>query len=220
MREWWLRFKRNYLPTPMAYGAKYLLKLIFSTCKIKVEGLENLSDATKSQSCLMMLWHNRIVMTCEFFERYAPQMCYTAFLSNSRDGEPIQKLLDSYATAKSIRVAHDSKHKALHKMIKLLKSPNELILVTPDGPKGPALQIKPGIVMAAQIAACPVIPFNWSSTKYFEFRTWDKFRLPKPFSTITIKIGQPVMVPRDLAQADAAALLQQAMQALENVHSN
>lgn len=216
MRELWLKFKRFYLPTPLAFIAKYVLKAILKTCRIEVIGLEHLEKIADQESCLMMLWHSRIAMTCEFFARFLPRVVYTAFLSNSRDGEPIARLLTSYPRARTIRVAHDMKHQALHKMIAQLKSEKTLIIVTPDGPKGPPLKVKPGIIAAAQATSCAIIPFGWEGSRCWRLNSWDQFRLPKPFCTITIKIGPPIYLSENQDKSAAAKQLELALHALES----
>lgn len=216
MRELWLRFKRFCLPTPLAFIVKYIFKGLLKTCSIEVQGIENFTAAAKSGGCLVALWHSRIAMTCEFFQKNLPKQGYTAFLSKSRDGEPIAKLLDSYKGAKSIRVAHDTRHQALRKMISLLKSPNnEVILVTPDGPKGPSEKVKPGIITAAKSANVPIIPFGWEADRYWAFNTWDRFRLPKPFATITIKFGPAVNLSKEIDNDAASEILEQALARLK-----
>lgn len=216
MRSLWLKFKRFYLPAPLAFTVKYAFKALLKTCTIKVQGLENFTAKANSGSCLVALWHSRIAMTCEFFQKYLPSQSYTAFLSKSRDGEPIAKLLESYKGAKSIRVAHNTRHQALRNMICFLKSPNkEVILVTPDGPKGPLEKVKPGIITAAKSANVPVIPFGWEADRYWSLNTWDKFRLPKPFATITITFGPALHFSRDIDNDEACNILQEALEEIK-----
>ena len=91
-----------------------------------------------------------------------------------------------------IRVSHAARHQALKEVIDHLKATREIILFTPDGPRGPAQRVKPGVIMAAQASGAPIIPFSWEASRFWQFKTWDKFLLPKPFTTITVKLGEPV----------------------------
>jgi lysophospholipid acyltransferase (LPLAT)-like uncharacterized protein len=215
IRDLWLRFKRFVLPYPLAFIGKYSVRLLLMTCKIKVKGLPEFKAAAANGGCIMMLWHSRIALTCEFFQKYACEIPYTAFLSKSRDGEPIARLLQSYPNSSAIRVAHDMRHGALLEVVQRLKGSRDLVLITPDGPRGPREKVKEGIVLAARAANAKIIPFTWEANKYWQFKTWDRFRMPRPFSCITIALGEALSLPAESAATDAAEYLAEALAALE-----
>ncbi len=66
--------------------------------------------------------------------------------------------------------------------------------VTVDGPKGPALKVKPGIIDMARKANAVLVPYMIEPKKYWQFNSWDQFRLPKPFSKILVCYGEPLKV--------------------------
>jgi hypothetical protein len=75
--------------------------------------------------------------------------------------------------------------------------------ITPDGPRGPLHEFKPGAIMLAQITGKPILPIAVAHSRKFTFRTWDSFELPLPFSRVAIVYGEPVKVSRAM---DASAL--------------
>ncbi len=62
--------------------------------------------------------------------------------------------------------------------------------VTVDGPKGPAKKIKPGIIKMAMESGCAVVPYTVKAQSYYQFKSWDEFQLPKPFSKIIVHYGK------------------------------
>ena len=44
---------------------------------------------------------------------------------------------------------------------------------------------------------------GFGSTRYWEFRSWDRFRLPKPWARVEIRYGEPIFVPSELADDEA-----------------
>lgn len=176
----------------IAYGAKYLLKAITWTCKTECVGLESFLKTARENPCIVMLWHNRLALVAEAFTKNANDFTYSAFISNSRDGEPLAILAKSYPNGNIIRVHHQARHQALREMISRLNESREIILITPDGPRGPRYKIKPGAALAAKQTNAWVVPFSWESNCYWELKTWDKFRIPKPFSKITYYWGEPI----------------------------
>lgn len=215
IRHLWLRIKRFILPYPLALIGKYSMKWILWTCKIKVVGLEEFKSTAAKGRCILLIWHNRIALTCEFFKKFAPEISYSAFLSNSRDGEPISRIIQSYRNASSIRVSHHSRHNALRNVISCLKNSKELVIITPDGPRGPRYKIKAGVVVAAKAAAANIIPYTWKADRFWQFNTWDQFRIPKPFSTITIILGQTLIPTEEISDSEAVLRLETAMQNLD-----
>jgi lysophospholipid acyltransferase (LPLAT)-like uncharacterized protein len=66
--------------------------------------------------------------------------------------------------------------------------------VTPDGPRGPAERVKPGVVAAAQHAGVPIIPATARLSRAWRLASWDRFCIPKPFATIEVVYGAPLDV--------------------------
>ncbi len=71
-------------------------------------------------------------------------------------------------------------------------------LITPDGPRGPRFEFKPGAIFSAQITGVPIVPLAFAAKPARVLGTWDKFVLPIPFSRVVIAVGEAVYVPREL----------------------
>lgn len=81
--------------------------------------------------------------------------------------------------------------------------------ITVDGPTGPAHEVKCGIVDMAIATGLPIIPYTAVANRYWTFNTWDRFRLPKPFATITVRYGQPLRIDPDTPREQFDELLAQ-----------
>jgi lysophospholipid acyltransferase (LPLAT)-like uncharacterized protein len=66
-----------------------------------------------------------------------------------------------------------------------------------DGPRGPALEVKAGVVLLAKKTGCPILPLGAALSRYKEFASWDRFRLPLPFARAVVIGGTPIRVPGD-----------------------
>jgi len=73
--------------------------------------------------------------------------------------------------------------------------------ITPDGPRGPRRQLKPGVVMIASQSGLPIVPVGIGFARAWRFASWDRFALPIPGSTMVGVVGEPITVPRDLERA-------------------
>ena len=84
-------------------------------------------------------------------------------------------------------------------------------------PRGPKYRVKPGIVFAARESAAPIVPFSWSASKAWRLNSWDQMLIPKPFSTIKVVFGSPIVFEKNSAQTieESTKLLEDALMSLE-----
>ena len=83
------------------------------------------------------------------------------------------------------------------------------IAFTPDGPRGPRRQLKPGVVAAAQRGGGVVVPIHAEADRAWRLHSWDRFLIPKPGARVTVTYGRPFEVePGDtgLAAGQEAAI--------------
>lgn len=215
IKQAYLKIKQRWLPRLYGLLAKGLLKGIASTCRYRVEGLEEYLTLASQNKCILMFWHNRLAMTAEILRRCAPAFRYAAFISRSRDGEVIAVLAESYSNSRAIRVPHNARGIALQELIRTIKSGSDVVLITPDGPRGPQYQVKPGIVMAARKTNTPVVPMTWSASRLWRLSTWDGLMLPKPFSTVSVRFGTGIRLEAETSLETDSARLQEALLRLE-----
>jgi len=88
----------------------------------------------------------------------------------------------------------------------------ESVCITPDGPKGPAEQVKAGVIHLAQISGCAIVPVAVACSRVHRLRSWDRSVLPLPFSLVVIALGEPLRLegPLEEGQERLAAGLRQA----------
>lgn len=192
----------------LIYPIRAALWLLLKTCKYTVSGGENLKSSAKKGSSIIMLWHNHLPLIGTSILTAAPKLSYCAFISNSKDGDIAAEYTTSYKIGSTIRVPHDSREAALKTLISRLKMKRDIAIITPDGPRGPRHKIKPGIAIAAKETNASIIPFTWTSDKYWELKSWDKMQIPKPFSTIQASFGTPITLPKESSVEDDIKLLE------------
>jgi lysophospholipid acyltransferase (LPLAT)-like uncharacterized protein len=86
------------------------------------------------------------------------------------------------------------------------------LAITPDGPRGPAEELKDGLAFVASRLGRRVVFIASASPNAWVFRSWDRFRLPRPFARVRIAYD----VPRTVSGTDPAtrAELERALRAL------
>lgn len=210
-----MHIKRRWLLPVFAYSAKMMMRMLLKTCRIRIQGIDTFIHTAASSPCMLMLWHHRLIIISEILNTYAGQYIYTAFISKSRDGDPLALLATSYKNGRALRVPHNGRHFALNQLMAALTEKKEVVIITPDGPRGPSGIVKPGIVFAARETKANIFPFSWKASKSWQLKTWDGMQIPKPFSSIEITFGQPLILTDDSEGYDEdVSRLKQALDSL------
>jgi lysophospholipid acyltransferase (LPLAT)-like uncharacterized protein len=68
------------------------------------------------------------------------------------------------------------------------------VAFTPDGPRGPRREMKPGVVAAAQRGGGVIVPIHAQADRAWRLHSWDRFMIPKPLSRVRITYGRPFEV--------------------------
>lgn len=116
--------------------------------------------------------------------------------SRHRDAEAVAR----FARSLGYRVSRGSSTRGgAPAFLELLRWAREkrAVAITPDGPKGPRHVVKPGVVALAKQAGVPVIPLAVGYSSCWVLRSWDGFRIPRPFGVGYVLWGQPVAVAAD-----------------------
>ena len=64
--------------------------------------------------------------------------------------------------------------------------------ITPDGPRGPARTLAMGPVALAHMSDIEIIPVVFAADRQWLLKSWDKTRIPKPFSNAIVLWGEPI----------------------------
>lgn len=168
-----------------------LISLFASTWRIKADG------DVKENSALIGFWHGEMLPNWYFFRKRKP----FAVISLSKDGELLSSLLRSWG----LNVRRGSSSQGGKEVLKKITNDakNGLVLITPDGPRGPKNKLKAGIVIASQRSGSPFYFINTKihSKKVFQ-NSWDNFQLPLPFSKIELHLNGPFFVDKSYSREE------------------
>ncbi len=140
-----------------------------------------------------VFWHGKMLAGWYLFKNHNP----AALVSLSPDGELLVKLLKAW----NYRVIRGSSHregsKALEDMINTANNEKNII-ITPDGPTGPARKFKAGAVITAKKTGLPLLLCGIGYSKKFTLKSWDSFELPVPFSRVRVEFSDPIFIDNNL----------------------
>ncbi len=182
------------------------MKLIIRTLRLEIIDPQNLRERPAGEPTMIWLaWHNRIFIVPHLLQHYFQGRPGSAMTSASRDGALLAGVLARFGVG-AVRGSSSKKGSAaLREAIKLMRGGSD-ICITPDGPRGPRYELAPGVVTLAQMTASPIMPVHVEYPDAWALRTWDQMRIPKPFSRVTVTLGDLVDVPADKAHRTPEAL--------------
>lgn len=178
--------------------------LLFVSCKTENDQKWT-ALAKRGTPVLICLLHQQFFFIVRFFRKY---LIYDPCLmiSRSRDGE-VGARVACHSGAKVARGSStEGGREAMAEMIDHMKTGKGVCITLVDGPQGPAGKVKPGSVRMAQKAGACLVPCFFVSDNAWHLGSWDRFMIPKPFSKVIMRFGDPVFVGAHLtAQAFEAA---------------
>lgn len=124
---------------------------------------------------------------------------FRPLISSSKDGQ-LAADVASYFGYRPIRgSSRRGSEQAWLELKDALIARGENIGIPVDGPIGPRRVPKAGIIRLSQLGQIPLLPLLAEPESYWTVNSWDQFRIPKPFSRIIIRWGEPYIVPEHLS---------------------
>jgi lysophospholipid acyltransferase (LPLAT)-like uncharacterized protein len=198
-----LSFLNNIL-SKIAYG---LLFLYLKTLRVQIINLKktlSLSAVDPSGS-VFLLWHDSLLLL-PLMHQLTEKKPLHILISYSKDGDIASGLAELFPNVSALRVRHTGRQNALKEMIRLLQENNN-ILITPDGPRGPRHSVKDGAIFAAKHSGASIIPIVWKASRQITLHSWDRFKIPLPFSKITLQV-LPKIDPRSVESSTLQKLME------------
>ena len=85
----------------------------------------------------------------------------------------------------------------------------QIAVFTPDGPRGPRMRAKPGVVRLAIATSVPIVPITFAASNQRLLASWDRFALALPFARGVLAFGAPLELgPGDDPEAGRCLLEQ------------
>ena len=196
---WWV-------PLAAAVAAPLLKALLASYRTERVFGGEHFDRLRETREPVVFAcWHNRQMIGGGALLRRLVKRGYPLYglVSRSRDGE----ILARTVRRTGIRIVRGSTSRgglaSVLKLLRVLRREQGAVAAAPDGPRGPVYKAQAGLVVLARMSGVPIVPIAAGHANAWRLGSWDRLFVPKPFSRVSLAIGEPYRVSSD--EADDAA---------------
>ena len=190
----------------------FLLRLWGRTLHFEITPDDLRAYTKRDEPMAMVLWHNRLFLAAEILRRYRGGRPAYALVSASQDGAWLTAF---FALAGMCTVRGSSSRlgrEAASALVDTLRQGHD-IGVTPDGPRGPIYDFKPGAVIVARRTHTPMMLIGGEFDSAWRLRSWDRFYVPKPFSRVRMRAE--IVTADQLEDRDSAiAMLRERLRVL------
>ena len=155
-----------------------------------------------AKPAIIAFWHGSMLPVWKFFSSEDS----VGVVSLSKDGEILSGLLEMW----DYSLIRGSSSQSGSQVLDEICSSNRrgYILITPDGPRGPAGIFKAGAVVAAARMEFPLYLCGVKIKFYRKFtRSWDKFQFPLPFSKSELTFIGPIHIQNEASREDIAQII-------------
>lgn len=195
----------------LSFAAAGLIRALRFTVKLRHHNDGPLRKMEKDdERFILAFWHRHLLLMPYSYRGKG----ISVLVSQSRDGELIARTVARLGIDSS---RGSSSRGGIAGMRTLLRKAGEGwdIAFTPDGPRGPASEVQPGVILAAAATGFPIQPVALAATKAKRLNSWDRFLIPLPFSCVHFVYGEPLTVERRGDPEAAAAELKRRLDAGE-----
>lgn len=159
------------------------------------------TEGTISQDqSIVVCWHGELLLSSQAYRYFHKKQSASGIISRHFDGEMIARILMYFSITPLRGSSSKGARQVLLEAFRAVKKGDDL-LVTPDGPRGPRHSISDGAIALAHKAKAPILIINYIPKAYWQLDSWDKFVIPKPFSTVDFYLGNVSLEGMDLDEA-------------------
>jgi len=176
----------------IAFGV-CLLRVWERTLHYEIEDRAGILGKPVTENYIGALWHNRLLIFPMVLRRFFPNRAGAALISASRDGDLLTDAIHRFGYDVIRGSSSRMGTSAILQLTQMLASGRDVV-ITPDGPRGPAYELGPGIVFLAQKSGASVLPMNLEYSGCWRLGSWDRFIIPRPFSKVRVLISETLRV--------------------------
>jgi len=189
--------------------AALLMRLLGSTLKYSVS-IEDGAANEFAPATIYAFWHQCLFTASH---RYR-QRDIAVLISRSFDGELIARVVEKFGYHPVRGSSSRGAVAGLLEMGRELQG-GRAVAFTVDGPRGPRFVAKPGPVLLARNHGAPVRALHLAVKSAWRLNSWDGFAIPKPFTSVLLRMAKPMHLPPSANDQQIAEFHQQLQSELD-----
>lgn len=163
-----------------------LLRVWVRTLRFEADAETVARMSFAEQPAAIVLWHNRLFLSPEFFRRYRTRRRVYGLVSASKDGAWLAAFYRMIGIHPVRGSSSNLGREAARVLIEKMREGHD-IGITPDGPRGPMYTVEPGVLVVTRRLQAPMVLLGAEFTRAWRLRSWDRFYIPVPFTRVKLR---------------------------------
>ncbi len=186
----------------LTFPIYWFYKILTATLRYEEHGREIIDELhDKGERHVLCIWHDELFP----FMKMKKHMKIVTVVSPSVDGNFLVSLLNKL-DVQTVRGSSTRQGvNALLNAVKVMKNEHVHAVVTIDGPLGPRHEVKEGALFLAFHAKAHIVPTRLTMEKCYAFNTWDRFKVPYPFSKVKVEYYPPYLIEAENLTSEVLA---------------
>jgi len=183
-----------YFLGPLAY---FLVRLYLLSVRVRVLNEDSVFEYLKTgKKGIGAVWHQRFLGVLGYAKKFS-KLSPAVIISLSKDGEWVSQVAKRFGFRPIRGSSSRGGTEAFQSMVQYLAE-NQAAIHIVDGPQGPKGIVKAGLIRMAQLSQAAIFPIYISVNRAWINRSWDHFLIPKPFSQVLLRWGEPIFLPENM----------------------
>ncbi|MFT5128084.1 MAG: lysophospholipid acyltransferase (LPLAT)-like uncharacterized protein [Rhodothermales bacterium] len=188
------------------------VRMYASTLRVRVVDSCKLLDDRAPPATIYLVWHDRLLFLPALTPKSSRTNC-AVLVSHSRDGGYITDLLERLGYD-AVRGSSSKGGLAALRSMKRRLDDGKQIVITPDGPRGPAFAVHKGAIWLARGTGARVVPLSLNMHRPWRLRGWDGTQVPKPFSRGELVVGEALRFTKNDSEEDVHGAISKGLYAI------
>lgn len=152
----------------------------------------SLPQNTPQDNFIVVFWHHDLLLTTFAYKRLKKPNI-DVMISEHFDGEIIAKIIARLGLRSIRGSSSKGGARVFLNALKALRAGAD-VAITPDGPRGPNHSVSSGVVALATKLDLPIVALGYEASRCWRLKSWDRFKIPKPFGVIDFRISEPFYI--------------------------
>ena len=197
--------------TVLSLAAAWTIRALAASVRMRWHGdAEQRRREAAGERMILAFWHRHLLLMPYGYRGRR----ISVLVSRHRDGELIARTVARLGIDSSRGSTTRGGAAGLRELLRKARAGYDLAF-TPDGPRGPAGKVQPGVIHAAAATGFPIQPVALAAGRCWRLGSWDPLVVPLPFATVHFVYGEPLAVARRAPIEPAAAELERRLNAAE-----
>ena len=162
-----------------------LLRVWVRTLRIEADAATVANLTWSEQPAAIVVWHNRVFLSPEFFRSYRVKRAVYGLVSASKDGAWLAAFYRLIGIVPVRGSSSNFGREAAKILIEKMREGHD-IGITPDGPRGPMYTVEPGVLVVTRRNHAPMVLLGAQFSRAWRLKSWDRLYIPWPFSRVKL----------------------------------